>query len=260
MGGTLSNADLVPWFSYTTPFLFAAGLVLVNLLLVWFRFPETLKNPNQEAKFSLVSGLKNVGRAFGNPQLRSIFIVVFLISFGFTFFTEFIQPFLIDSYGYDEFDIGLLFGYVGIWIVLTQAVFLRFATQRFQPRGLVMFFLPVLGATFLAILLPKVGLGQYIVFPFIAIAYGMVGPNVTSMISNSVSEKIQGEVLGIQQSVNSLALLITPLIGGYVLNWGVKYPILIAAGAMGLAWIAFVVRFARKPVTPPHSEETDSED
>ena len=261
IGGTLANSELVSWFNYSTPFLFAAGLVFVNICLVWLGLPETLKELNKEARINLGSGLVNIKKAFSNPNLRSYFTVTFLISFGFTFFTEFFQPFLIDRYEWGEFKIGLLFGYVGIWIVITQAVILRVMNKKFKPKTLVITFLLLLPFSVLAMLLPQEGWGQYIVMPFIAITYGLIGPNISSMISNSVSGKVQGEVLGMQQSVNALALLITPMIGGYVLNWGVHIPVWLAGGSMILAWIAFVVRFGFKspPSTPTPDTPSESE-
>lgn len=259
LGGTLANSDLVPWFGYMTPFLFAAGLVVVNLVLVWVSFPETLKKFNKDAKFSLASGVQNLRKAFGNPKLRSIFMVTFLIGLGFTFFTEFIQPYLIDRYEYGEFEIGILFGFIGLWIVLTQGLILPKLVKKVKPKPLVLIFLPILAGSFLCMLIPGQGWGQYVVMPFVAIAYGIARPNITSMLSNSVPDDVQGEILGMDQSVNSLALLITPLIGGYVLNFGVRIPILIAAGAMFLAWITFGVRFGLKSDPEKAQENPPSE-
>ena len=141
---------------------------------------------------------------------------------------------------------------MGIWIVLTQSLILRAATKLAKPKNLVLIFLLMLAGSFFCLLLPEQGWGQYLVMPFIAIAYGIVGPNITSMISNSVSPAIQGEVFGIQHSVNAVALAITPLIGMFGLNWGVEIPIFLAAGSLILAWIAFSVQFGFKkdPPTP----------
>ena len=245
-GGTLSSSSVVPWFNFSVPFLFAAGLVVINILLVNFLFVETLESPDKEAKVSLATGIQNLKKAFLNPQLRSFFLITFLLGFGFTFFTEFIQPYLIDRYEYGELEIGLLFGYVGIWIVITQAVVVRIAAKKFKPKSILLVAPLLLSLAFLALLLPKTGMGQYVVMPFVALTYGLVGPNLSSMISNSVSGKVQGEVLGMQQSVNALALLVTPFIGGYVLSFGSKIPILLAAGSIFIAWLAFGYRFGIK--------------
>ena len=114
LGGLLADPELVSWFSFVTPFFFAALLVCINLILVWFNFPETLPEPNKEAKVSLMAGFQNSAKAFKHPQLRNIFLVVFLFTFGFAFFTQFFQVFLIKKFTYDQSDIGLLFGFIGI--------------------------------------------------------------------------------------------------------------------------------------------------
>ena len=179
----------------------------------------------------------------------------------FTFFTEFVQPFLIDRYEYDEFNIGILFGYVGLWIVVTQAVLVRITSKRFKPKPLLLINLLLLSGVFLTMLIPQEGWGQYIVMPFVAITYGIAGPNLSSMISNSVSAEVQGEVLGMQQSVNSLALLITPFIGGYILNWGSHWPILLASISLFIAWLTFLFRFGlKKDTTEAGQEQPESKE
>lgn len=246
LGGVLSDSQIVSWFNFTTPFLFASGLVILNLILVYTTFPETLAHPNKKAKITLLSSVQELRKATSNPNLRAIFLVIFLTNFGFTFFTQFIQPFLIEKFDFDQSDIGFLFGYIGIFIAFTQGVLVRLASKRFGPVPIVAISLLSLSLVFLMLLVPETTLGLYLIMPGIAIAQGMSNPNLYAIVSNSVPEHLQGETLGMQQSVTSLAQLAPPIIGGYVLSLQYTFPIWLAAGVTFLAWIAFILQFGFK--------------
>src|SRR3989344_599966 len=86
IGGKLSDPSLVSWFDFATPFWFAALLSLLNILFVVKLFKET-STTRVNSKLSLMTGFKNIEKAFHLPDLRAIFLVIFLITFGFTFFT-----------------------------------------------------------------------------------------------------------------------------------------------------------------------------
>jgi DHA1 family tetracycline resistance protein-like MFS transporter len=243
LGGILSDAEIVSWFTFSTPFLFAGGLVVVNMLLVYFAFPETLRTPTEELRLSFFTGFRNIRKAFYNPDLRAIFIVIFLVNFGFTFFTQFFQPFLIERFSFDQSDIGFLFGFIGIVIAFTQGVLVRVTSRYVGPRKIVAVALLMLVGAFLLILWPETVLMLYLVIPGVAISQGLANPNLSAMVSNAVPSDLQGETLGIQQSVQSLAQLVPPIVGGYVLSIQVAFPIWLAAGATLLAWLAFILQF-----------------
>ena len=98
VGGILSDPGIVSWFSFATPFYAAALLVVANLIVVYVEFPETLTKFNQQSRVTLATAFRNVKRAFANPQLRTLFSSIFFFTFGFTFFTQFFQVFLIEKF------------------------------------------------------------------------------------------------------------------------------------------------------------------
>ena len=245
LGGVLADSGLVSWFSFSTPFFFAALLAGINIVQVWFTFQETLDAPNPQAKLTPFTGIKNIQKAFGNPDLASIFTVIFFMTFGFTFFTQFIQPYLIKVFAFDQADIGYLFGFIGIVIAITQGVLVRILSDKFPPKGTIRIFLFLLIGSFLILLLPKEAAQFYWVLPTVAICQGIVQPNLSSMLSNAVPDHLQGETLGMQQSVQSLATLLPPIIGGYVLSLRIDMPILLASAVTAIAWIAFMIRFRK---------------
>jgi len=258
LGGVLSDDSLVSWFSFSTPFLLAAWLALVNIILVRYEFQETLTELNVNARITPFAGLKNLRKAFSNEVLRIVFMVVFLFTFGFTFFTQFFQVYLIEKFHFDQSDIGFLFGYIGILLVFTQGGLVRVASRRLEPQQVLLLSLLMLMGGYLLLLLPDTTGGLYAVLPLIPISYGLASPNLSALISNSAPRHLQGETLGMQQSVQSLAQLIPPIIGGFVVALTIDIPLWLAAACSLLSWLVFIFGYWRKKRKKDHVSSKQS--
>ena len=245
LGGILADESIVSWFTAATPFWFTAILTALNVVFILYAFPETLKQKRTVA-VNLFTGFRNLAISFGTPNLRRIFIVVLLLGLGFTFFTQFFSVYLIQDLSYSEKDIGFLFGWVGIWLALTQGVIVRYLGKRFPPQRILIFSILGLSISLVLVLTPDTTLGLYMLNPLIAIAQGITSPNLTATISMQASEDQQGEILGINQSMQSLGQLIPSLIGGYLITFYSSLPIIVGSGLVLLGWIVFVVYFGRQ--------------
>lgn len=241
LGGVLASSELVSWFNYSTPFMFSALLVVVNILLVYFRFPETLKNPNPNARISPLNGFRNIGKAFRNVEMRNTYLMIFFFYLGFSFFTQFFQPFLIKKFDFGTNEIGYLFGFVGIVIAITQGILVRIFSKRFEPKATIRITLAGLVVSFLILLMPDSVMGLYMVIPGVALFQGLTAPNLSAIVSNSAAKDVQGEALGIQQSMQSLANMIPPLVGGVAVSLLISLPILLAATCTLIAWGIFML-------------------
>ena len=110
----------------------------MDLLAVWFLFKETL-HTKTDAKIDAFTGVRNFRRAFELPSLRTIFVFVFLLAFGFSFFTQFSQVYLVEKFSYNQSQIGDVLAWVGIWIALTQGVIAGFVAKKFSPEEVLRF-------------------------------------------------------------------------------------------------------------------------
>jgi DHA1 family tetracycline resistance protein-like MFS transporter len=79
--------------------------------------------------------------------------------------------------------------------------------------------------------------------PLVAIFQGLSQPNLTSIVSILSPKESQGEILGIQQSVQSAAFAIPPIIAGVVATIDVRFPILLAGISVLMAWLVFTFLF-----------------
>jgi DHA1 family tetracycline resistance protein-like MFS transporter len=248
IGGKLSDPSIVSWFNASVPFWFAAALTVLNLLFVFFFFSETLKE-KRNSKVSFFSGFQNIGKAFQLAHLRTVFFVVFLLTLGFNFFTQFFTVFLVDKFHYNMSEIADIFAYIGIWIVLAQGALQRPLSKKFSPSILVQISMLLLGVVLPLLIFPEQSYYIFYVLPFIAIFQGLTQPNLTSVVSGLAGKDEQGQIMGINQSIQSLGMAIPPIVAAYINSININLPILTSSFCILLGWIIFMLFFKSKKTT-----------
>ena len=256
LGGKLSDPSILSWFDFATPFWFAAVLTAINILMVLKRFPETLKN-KKTGRIDPLAGIKNIRKAFEIKEMRTIFAVIFLLTVGFNFFTQFFQVFLVGKFQFNQSQIGDLFAFMGIWIAVAQGAFLRPLSKRFSPMKILSVSSILLAATFPFLLLPDQAGWIYVIIPFIAIFQGLTQPNSTAIVSSMSDRSSQGEILGINQSIVSLAQALPPILAAFLTTININLPTLFAAGSTLAAWIVFVFVFKRSTVVSETAQQSE---
>lgn len=234
------------WFNSATPFWFTAILSLINTVLLLVILPETHKHINNALKITWTKSLSNIEKAITSPALRIIFTSEFLFWGGFTFFTTFFQILLIEKLGFKVNNVGDFFAYIGIWIALAQAVITPFLAKRFKNHQVLRFALLGMAVALILMLVPNNTAQLLMLSPLIAIFNGMVMANVSSLVSLTASAANQGEILGIEASVQALAQAIPAIIAGYVATMGINMPIIVGSSLVFVSWLVFMI-FYRPP-------------
>jgi MFS transporter, DHA1 family, tetracycline resistance protein len=251
IGGNLSDPSIVSWFDFATPFWFAAALSALSLVLVLTIFTETLTH-KVSRKIDPFTGIRNIRKAMKFPSLRVIFIVVFLLGFGFTFFTQFFQVFLVKKFAFTQSNIGNLFAFVGVWIAITQGLLIGPISKLFKPETVLSASIFLLAGAIIIQLWPSDPIMLFYLAPLIAITHGLALPTYTGIISNLAGEESQGEVLGISQSLQAVAWAIPPLIGGALINVDIGLPLVLASIITAIAGGVFVLFFNNQQATLFH--------
>ncbi len=244
LGGVLADDNIVRWFNASTPFWFTAVLTFINILVIKFLFFETLKT-RRSTPVNLFRGIQQVGLSFKEPKLRSVFTIVLLFSLGFTLFTQFFAVLLIDKFSFTESKIGLLFGWIGIWIALTQGLLIRFIGRKLGHRKTLLYSILILCFAIGSLLIPSQAFWFYIICPFIAIGQGLTSPNLTAVVSDQAGKEFQGEILGINQSMASLGALIPPMVAGYMYTINSNLPLISSSVVVFIAWITYLIYYER---------------
>ena len=246
LGGKLSDPLVSSHFNAMTPFLVAATLSFINVISVILIYRETHPNRNTQLKVTVTQAFHNIKKAFGFKHIRAILTTNFLFQGGFTFFASFFSVSLIDRFHFTQGNIGDYFAYVGLWVIIAQAVILRIIVKKFREHQILMVTMVIL-PTFIAMNLLVTSPWQlFLLAPIYSIANGLSQANMSSLISRSAGAEIQGEILGINSSVASLAMTIPTLLSGFIAaKLTPETPILVAAITIFVAWIVFVISFRR---------------
>jgi DHA1 family tetracycline resistance protein-like MFS transporter len=215
-------AGLLSKFGMRVPFLFAAGLSLINAILLYFILPESRSiqphHPAAERK-NRWSELMNV---FENRRFTLVTIEYFLLVTAFSFMTTAFAYYTMVKFGYGADGTGYLLAYVGVLAAVMQGLVFGRLASRFGESALIIAGSLILVASLLLVpfishnngglLVLLVGIAGF------AIGNSIASPGLTSLASKTMDESQQGRSLGILQSAASLARVIGPLATGVLLN------------------------------------------
>lgn len=249
LGGKLSDPTVVSWFNASTPFLFAAAISFVEMLLILYVLPETLEKKDKSLHVNWMQSVGNIVQAYTNKKIRSILTVAFLDNLGFVFFTTFIAVFYIVKFGFNQGNIGDMFAYVGLCFAIAQLVILPRLPKN---RDFEILFAGILGSAIMlfAYILVTATWQLLIVIPIFAVFNGFAQAYLPAIVSRSADKSIQGRILGINASVFSLAQVVPPLIAGYLAAlFSPQFPLYVA-GFITLITAA-VLWLLRKEVIAP---------
>lgn len=255
IGGKLSDPSIYSGFSAVTPFLFAAGLSFINVLSVIFLFPETHKTKNAEKVIHWAQSIKNIIKAYGIKELRPIFATNFLFNAGFTFYTTFFSVFLINRFAFNQSNIGDFFSYVGLWVAITQGLITRKLSKHLDEVQVLRISLIGAGIVVGIYFIPNAAWQLLLVAPFLALFVGTTFANTNSLVSRSASPQMQGEILGINTSVQALAQSIPPILSGYIAaSLTPESPIIVSSIVMIFSGVLFWVLYKNKKSTHYQAE------
>ncbi len=227
------------WFNPATPFWFTAILSAINTLLVLFLLPETHQHM-QNVKIKASQSIRNIMKAATYPGLRVVFPSIFLFWGGFSFFQTFFTVLLISKLHFSASNIGDYFAYVGIWIAFTQAVITPRVAKMLKEYQVLRISMIAVGIGLLANLWAHNTAQLLLVTPLFAIFVGQTIANSTALVSKSVGPEIQGEVLGINFSVQALAQAIPAIMSGYLAVIGISTPVIVGASIIILGGMLFI--------------------
>jgi DHA1 family tetracycline resistance protein-like MFS transporter len=222
IGGILSR------WGIHVPFFFAAAMCFANAVLLYFTLPETV-TADHPAKNSAVGGrsLKHVINALRQPRLAFVLIIYFLFIVAFSIMTTSFSLYTMFRFGYDAQHTGYLFAYVGLIAVIIQGGLIGRLVKRFGELPLVIF-----GALCFAISLFAVpfvgpaagGLAALLVGGGVfSMGNSLATPALTSLASKSVGPAEQGVILGVTQSVASLARAVGPFLAAVLINSSIAH-------------------------------------
>jgi DHA1 family tetracycline resistance protein-like MFS transporter len=209
-------------FGYRFPIYIAAGLSATSMLATAILLPKA-KPMTAGGGGPKLLAIASFRRYLQRPLLLSLLIQMFLFCFefsayvsGFALFAE--RRFTLHGLPLDARQVGYAFAYFGMIGIILQGMLMGRLVARFGEKRLVR-----LG--FAACALGYVVLGvsyhpAWIVLTglFTGFGNGVIRPALTSEITQAVERHEAGAVLGLNQSLNSVAQILAPIAAGTLIN------------------------------------------
>ena len=237
------------------PFYAVALLATLNFVVAWFRLPESRppqrRSPDwSELRHSFVPTPVRLVMAVHDRRIGLFLYLFFQVFTAFAVLEALITLYMGDEYGATPLDVGLLFAWIGVVLVLTQGVLLRRLVNYAGETRLVVVGLTAMGVGLAAMaFVPSYG-WFYAVGTVIAFGNGITFPSFTSLYSKACEAENAGELLGQGQAMATTGRIIGPTIGGLLMqHWFPSAPFLLA-GAMMLLSLAMFGAFHRILVPP----------
>lgn len=249
LGGKLSL------LGHAAPFWVSAFLCVVNLFLVMTKLKETrdLMAFLTQKKIHVLAGVYHLKKAFQLTEFRSIFVVMFIFSLGWGFFTEFSPVFLHGYFELNLEEIGNSYAWLGFWIALCQGLLIRPFIKKYASEKLLSIALISLGFILPVMLFLETGWGLLWVIPLIAFSVAFISPSAATIVSNLSSRESQGKMLGMFNSVQQAAIGISPLFSGSLVAIYPHLPITVGSFCMFIAFLFLIWNLWRKGI--PASDE-----
>ncbi|MEO8796955.1 MAG: MFS transporter [Polyangiaceae bacterium] len=242
VGGILSKIQINGHYGAVACFL-AAALGVVNFVWVYLGLPESLpaekralKTPRKIRPLDIAAAR----RVFADPSLARVILVNFLIVGSFTNLDQTFRYFNKDIFKMDQIGTGLLLAMIGVVAALVQGGLIRPLTKRYDLAPLISVGVAVQAVAFgLLVASPSIGKWMlYVAGITLAIGNGITQPTVSGYVSKRASAHEQGNVLGTNQSIASLARVFGPTIGGFLYGaTGPRSPYVAAVIGMIVAFI-----------------------
>ena len=230
-GNNPATADLA------APAWIAAGLSLTALLGVIL----VLRESHPKERRGLAAPPGRIGLVVGalrRPVLSRLIEIFFLVILAFAAMESIFALWALRQLDWGPEKVGYVFAYLGLLSALTQGGLIRPLTKRYGEERLLL-----CGLVLLAIGLVVVPFARQLAllggaFAALAVGLGLTQPALNSLISRRAGGGEQGEVLGVTQSVGSLARIIGPPLAGYLfVDLGHSSPFLCGAITVAIAFI-----------------------
>jgi len=214
-GGILSQ------YGYNVPAFVAAGLALINFILIYTWLPESLTKEKREKlgeqKKPSVT-LDALITALKRPFTGSLLITRFFFSLAFAIFQTIFSLYALAKFNLSARDTGFVLTYVGVLSVFVQGFLIGRLTNRFREDHLITVAVALMAVSLLGWALAPSVFWLLVVLTPTSISGGILNTLLSSTLTKAVAPQEIGGILGLSASVESSTRIIAPILGGALLE------------------------------------------
>lgn len=219
IGPTLGG--LLAKFGYSVPMYFGAIVTLVNVVYGFLYMPESLNKNNRlkEITFVRLNPFTQLAEILSMKNLKRILVSAFLLWIPNGSLQAIFSQFTMDTFNWKPALIGLMFSIMGFQDIISQGfimpkLLIKLSDKQIAILGMIS---EILGYSLIALS------SLFSFYPFLIVGMfifgfgdSIFGPSFNGMLSKSVDSSEQGRIQGGSQSIQALARIIGPIIGGQI--------------------------------------------
>ncbi|HPQ08278.1 MAG TPA: MFS transporter [Bacteroidia bacterium] len=244
IGGFLKSIDETHGIKYVG--LFTAFLCFLNLMMIFFFLSESNQNPNKSLVISF-KPVQNIKRFIFLPEVKNYLWYGFIFISAFSIFQVLSTIYWKEHCYLNDSQIGIFFGFIGVISILWQSIGLKFLLRYINEYKIILISSLMMSFALLTLIF----INHNTVYPWIflilfciSMGNGLINPSVTSLLSQNAPVGEGGALLGVFQSLNSLARTIAPVIGGFLYDVNFSYPFILSFLIM-LGSVTFILKFKK---------------
>lgn len=240
---------LIP-YGYEWPSFFSGALGCVNLVLAMILLKEPLQDEIDRQKNRRRVNFAIYKECFSNAAVFTPMILFFILTLAFVQLEVTFGLYVMDRFGLHERQAGFLFAGMGVVMAIVQGGLIGRFVKKFGELGTLRWGMPaiVLGLCGL-IVSPTVPL-MCASLLVMAAGYSLSNPCLSALTSKNAPADRQGSVLGIYQSMGSLARVMGPLAGGALYKYSQVGAFTGSAVLIIIAKIVFGLSYSRTYTAP----------
>ena len=207
--------------SVRAPFFLSALLSFLNFFLCLFLLPESLRLGTKN-KFSIkkLNPFFNLSCVVKIPLFKGLFFCFFLIAFANTVYPAIWSFWGREVFGWSSGMIGFTLACYGFLLFIVQAFVIRLKFfDKLSTKNLTLFSLTCGIVALVSFGLIRVEILVFVIIPVAALSE-MVNPTLKAFISNQTSEKDQGILQGVLNSIVGFTSIIGPISMSYIFSIG----------------------------------------
>lgn len=219
IGPTLGG--LLAKFGYAVPMYFGAIITLLNVIYGYFFMPESLDKNNRlkDISFVRLNPFTQLTSILSMKSLKRLLISAFLLWIPNGSLQAVFSQFTMDTFSWKPAVIGLMFSIMGLQDIISQGFIMPKLLRKLDDKQIAILGMAseiigygLIATSALLSFYPLLIVGMFI----FAFGDSVFGPSFNGMLSKSVDSSEQGRIQGGSQSIQALARMIGPIIGGQI--------------------------------------------
>jgi DHA1 family tetracycline resistance protein-like MFS transporter len=215
IGGILSTIN------YSVPMFFAAAITLISIVLVILFLPETIPKKTEKISLSFsdvipVNDVKHFVRAH---HIRSRLLMFFIYTLAFFLFISNLSLLGIAQFHATAAEVSFYMVWIGVIRVGVQTVLIARILRFFGEKRVLLIGVLSMILSMVTLVFFTEYLFVFVPLVFLAFGTGVGRPILTSRLTNSVTQKETGAILGVNNALTSVAQIIAPIFGGFIIEY-----------------------------------------